>query len=232
MLFRLITAALILLSVALPASALNLNKLPDEALTTAAARMKVKDYAGAREAALTSTDRGGRPFLLGMSSLRLQLWDEAASQLAIAAESYPMLADYALYNQGLALCKLRRWDQAFPPLYKLMKQYPDSSQARAAMMLYADALAAGGYLKEAQQSYASFIERYPLGGDSLSALLGLALCREKLGDPATAAANLKGIWLDYPASQVAVKAAQELQRLAATGVKIVPYTNAELFKRA
>ena len=232
MFFRLIAAAVMLFSATLPAFAHNLNKLSDEALTTAAERMKVRDFSGAHDAALKSTDQAARPFLLGMSALRLELWEEAASQLAVAADSYPLLADYALYHQGLALSKLRRWDQALPPLYKLLKQYPDSSQARAAMILYADTLAAGGYYKEAQQSYASFIERYPSGSDAISALFGSALCRDKQGDPASAAATLRVIWLNYPGSPFAAKAAEELLRLTAAGVKTERYTSAELFKRA
>ena len=231
MLCRIIAAAAILLGTALPASAQNLNPLPDQSLSASAVRMKLKDYSGARAAALESGDKRVRPFLVGMSSLRLELWEEAAGQLAIAAESYPLLADYALYNQGLALSKLRRYDQAFPPLYKLLKQYPESRLARAALILYADCLAAGGYPKEALESYSMFIERYPLGGDALSALLGSALCREKLGDPAAAAAILRGIWLNHPASSVAEKAALELRRLAEGGLKIQQYSSAELFKR-
>jgi soluble lytic murein transglycosylase len=232
MFFRFIAAAVILLGTTLPASALTLNKLPDDALTTAASRMKVKDFVGAREAALKSGDKGVRPMLLGMAALRLEMWEEAAAQLALAAESYPLLADYALYNQGLALTKLGRLDQALPPLYKLLKQYPDSRLARPALLLYGDALAAGGYPKEALQTYGTFVERYPLGSDALSALLGSALCRDKLGDPTAAAVILRAIWIDHPASAIAAKAAQELQRLAANGLKIQPYSNAELFKRA
>jgi soluble lytic murein transglycosylase len=228
---RTIAIAATLLSVTLPASALSLNKPADEALSTASARMKAKDYAGAREAALKSGDTGARPFLVGISCVRLELWEEAASQLAVAAESYPLLADYALYYQGLALSKLVRLDQALPPLYRLLKQYPESRLARAAMILYADTLAAGGYPKEALESYARFIERYPSGGDSLSALLGSALCRERLGDPAAAAAILRGVWLNNPASPTAEKAAQELNRIAAAGTRVEPYTVAELFKR-
>jgi soluble lytic murein transglycosylase len=231
MLCRLIAAALIVLSASVPASALNLNT-PDEAVASAAARMKLKDYSGARTAALKSNDKGPGAFLLGMASLRLELWDEAASQLALAADGYPILADYALYNQGLALSKLGRSDQALPPLYKLLKQYPDSRLARPAMILYADTLAAGEHPKEALESYASFIERYPLGSDSVSALFGSALCRDKLGDPAAAAAVLRGIGLNYPASPFAEKAAGELRRLSAFGAKVEPYTSAELFKRA
>ncbi|HBG07354.1 MAG: lytic transglycosylase [Geobacteraceae bacterium GWC2_58_44] len=231
MVCRLIATTLIILSATLPASALNLNKPVDEALATAAGRMKLKDFNGARQAALLSNDKGARAFLLGISSIRLELWEEGATNLAVAADYYPILADYALYNQGLALSKLGRWDEALTPLYRMLKQYPDSRLARAAVILYADTLAAGGYHKQALESYASFIERYPSGSDSISALFGSALCREKLGDPAAAAAVLRGIWLNSPASPFAEKGADELKRLAAAGTRVEPYTSAELFKR-
>ena len=234
MLCRLIAAAALLLGTALPPCALasiTPVKQTDEPLATAAARMQVKDFAGARQAALKSGNQAARPFLVGIACVRLELWEEAASQLAIAADSYPLLADYALYNQGVALSKLGRQNQALPPLYRLLKQYPESRLARAALLLYADTLAAGGYQQEAAQSYATFIERYPSGGDSISALFASALCREKLGDPAAAALILRGIWLNSPASPVAARAALELNRLAAAGVKSAPYTSAELFKR-
>jgi soluble lytic murein transglycosylase len=228
---RLITATAILLSVTLPASALISNPA-DDPLAAAAGRMKAKDYAGARGAALRSNGSGARAFLIGMSCARLELWEEAASQLAVAADAYPLLADYALYHQGVALSKLGRPDQALLPLFKLLKQYPGSRLARSAMILYSDTLAAGGHPKEALQSYASYLERYPLGSDSRSALLSSALCRERLGDPAAAAAILKGIWLNYPASPTAAVAAQKLVRISAGGTKIEPYTNAELLKRS
>ena len=231
MLYRLIAAALFVLGATLPASAMNPTKPADEALATAAGRMSVKDFRGARDAALKSNDKGPRAFLVGISSLRLELWQDAASQLAVAADAYPILADYALYNQGLALSKLGRFDEALPPLYKLLKQYPDSRLARAALILYGDTLAAGVHHKEALETYASFIERYPLGSDSISALFGSALCRDKLGDPAAAAAVLRLIWLNYPTSPFAEKSARELQRLSALGTKVEPYTSAELFKR-
>lgn len=228
---RIVAAAALLLSATLPASALTPDRPADAPLAAAAGRMQAKDYAGAREAALKSSDIGPRALLLGISCIRLERWEEAAPQLALAAEAYPLLADYALYYQGVALTKLERHYQALPPLYQLLRQYPESRLARQAMLLYADTLAAGGYPKEALESYARFIERYPSGSDSLSARLGTALCREKLGDPAAAAATLREIWLSHPAAAVAAKALQELQRLAAAGTKVEPYSGAELFQR-
>jgi soluble lytic murein transglycosylase len=229
---RTIASAALLLSITLPSLALCQMTTADSQLSSAAARMKVKDFAGAREAALKSSPGGARAFLLGMSCLRLELWEEAAGQLAIAAGSYPLLADYALYQQGVALAKLARNDQALPPLFKLLKQYPDSRLARPALLLYADTLAAGGYPKEALESYGMFLERYPSGADSLAALIGSALCREKLGETATAVIIYRGIWLSHPGSTLADRAQAELARISALGVKVQPYSSAELLKRS
>jgi len=226
---RTVFCAALLFCLTLPAFASPLGS--DGSLASAAERMKLKDYAGAREAALKSGGTGARALLIGMACFRLELWEEAAGQLGAAAEAYPLLADYALYHQGAALAKLGRADQALPPLYRLLKQYPESRLARPAILLYADTLAAGGYQKQALESYASFLERYPSGSDSLAALAGSALCRERLGEPATAAAIYRGIWLNHPTSPLADKAAAELNRISAAGAKVEPYTGAELFKR-
>lgn len=219
-------------SLTLASFAAGLGTPGDAQLAAAASRMKLKDYLGARDAALKSTSTGPRAFMLGMANVRLEQWEEAASQLARAAESYPLLADYALYHQGNALAKMGRNDQALPPLYQLLKNYPESRLTRAAILLYADTLASGNYPQQALESYTTFIERYPSGTDSLTAQLGAALCRERLGDPAAAAAMLRGIWLSHPASSVAERAAQELRRIGEAGTKVEPYTSAELCKRA
>lgn len=229
---RTIAAAALVLCATLPASAANLNKTADAALGAAAQRMQVKDYRGARDAALGINDPALRSFMAGIAAAKMEQWQEAAAQLPAAAQGYPLLADYALYYQGLSLSKLQRHDQALPPLYQLLKQYPDSRLARQALILYADTLFAAGYPKEAQQSYATFVERYPSGSDSISALYGSALCKVKLGDAVAAAAVFRNIYLVYPASPYADKAAIELQNLAATGIKTEPYTSAELYKRA
>ncbi|HJV65977.1 MAG TPA: transglycosylase SLT domain-containing protein [Geomonas sp.] len=231
MFYRVIAAAVVLLFVTLPASALTL-KNADAALAAAAERMKVKDFRGAREAALKSGEKGPRSFLVGMSCIKLEMWEEAASNLAVAAENYPLLADYALYNEGLALSKLGRSDQALAPLYKLLRQYPDSRLYRATMILYGDSMAAAGHAKEALETYTMFIERYPSGSDSISALYGSALCRLQQGDSKTAAAAFRNIWLTYPSSSFADKATEELKKMAAAGSPTEPYTDAELLKRA
>ncbi|MBJ6724100.1 lytic transglycosylase domain-containing protein [Geomesophilobacter sediminis] len=224
------------LSFALSTSAITTvyaSKPGDEALATAAAHLKAKDYQGAHAAAgKSSADNGPKALLLGYSAAKLELWDEAAQQMANAAQSYPLLADYALYYQGLALSKLKKNDEALVPLYKLLKDYRDSRLVRSAWILYADTLYAGGYNKEALASYASFIERYPAGNDSLQAVLGSARCRANLGELPEAVKILRETWINYPAAPIADTAAQELQGLAGRGAAVSPYSTAELMKRA
>ena len=232
MLYRFIATAIIVLSATIPASALTITKPFDEALTAAAARMRAKDYQGAREAALKSNDQGARFLLQGMSSVRLELWEQAAKEMATAEEYYPLLADYALYYQGLALTKLNRPDDALVPLYKMLRNYPESRLTRTAMALYADTMMEAGHHKEALESYTTFIDRYPSGSDSISALYNSALCREKLGDQAGAVAAFRKMWLKYPASSCAGKAEKELQRLRAAGAEVEPYNKQELYNRA
>ncbi|GFO57968.1 murein transglycosylase [Geomonas silvestris] len=229
---RTLAGAACLISLSFAAYAAGLTSPGDPALSQAAARMKVKDFAGARDAALKSSATGARAFLLGMASAKQEKWEDAAGYLSQAAESYPLLADYALYHQGNALAKLGRIDQALQPLYRLLKNYPDSRLNRQATLLYADTLVAGNYHKQALDSYTVFIERYASGSDALSAQLGAALCRDRLGDPAGAAVILRNLWLNHPSSPTAERAGAELQRISQAGAAVPPYSHAELFKRA
>ncbi|UFS69699.1 transglycosylase SLT domain-containing protein [Geomonas sp. RF6] len=224
--------AFIALALAIPASALSPGRFSDPAVVAAAARLKLKDYRGAREAALKASDPGVRSFLVGMTDVKLEFYEDAAPQLAAAAQYLPLLGDYALYNQGLALSKLSRTDEALAPLQKLVKTFPGSRLVRPSLFLSAETLFSCGRYKEALDAYSAFVERYPLGSDSLKALHASALCREKLGDPAGAAAILRGIWIRNPGSGVAQQAADEMSQLAKTGVAIAPYTVDELFRRA
>ncbi|GFO66757.1 murein transglycosylase [Geomonas limicola] len=232
MLCRTLAGAACLISLSFATYAAGLTPPGDAALSQAAGRMKQKDFAGAREAALKSTATGPRAFLLGMACTKQEKWQEAADYLAQAAENYPLLADYALYHQGSALAKLGQVDQALQPLYKLLKNYPDSRLTRQATLLYADTLVAGNYHKQALDSYTVFIERYASGSDALNAQLGAALCRDRLGNPAGAAVILRNLWLNHPSSPVAERAAAELQRIIQAGTAVQPYSRAELFKRA
>jgi len=213
-------------------SALSEGKFADPAVVEAADHLKRSDYRGAREAAVKIADAGIRSFVVGMTDVKLEMYDEAAQQLAYAVDAFPLLGDYALYNEGVALSKGPRPADAAAPLQRLVKSYPGSRQVRPALFLVAETLFSCGRFQEALDSYNAFVERYPLGNDSLKALYASALCREKLGDVPGAVAVLRGIWLKNPGSGVAQQAADQLAQLAKDGATVPPYTTQELAKRA
>lgn len=232
MLCRGIIVFVLLLALSLPAPATELFPLPDQQLALAAREFRQKNYGGARDSAAKAPQGGIREFLLGVSAVRLEEWQAAADHLARAAESFPLLADYALYNQGRALHRLARFSEALPPLQRLAREFPDSPLFRSAQLLQADTLRENMDFKNAYYAYQKFIEKFPTGADSLSATYNSALSLEQLGDQAGATAALRNIWLRYPASSFASKAEADLQRLAAGGVRVEPYSGEELLRRA
>jgi soluble lytic murein transglycosylase len=218
--------------VSVPASGLTLSNSVDPGLATAAARMRARDYAAARDAAAQLPPGGARDLLLGMAAARAGEAETAAAVLGRAADTFPLLADYALFTRADSLRRLGRFSEALPVLEKLVREYPESSLNRAAMLLYADTLADKGDFNPAIQAYQRFIERYPAGSDALSALFRTAQCRDLSGDTAIAVTSLRSIWLNNPGSPMAAKAEEELRTIAGRGIKIPPYTAEELLRRA
>ncbi|SNB45850.1 tetratricopeptide repeat protein [Geobacter sp. DSM 9736] len=220
--------AFILLSV--PASGLTVLAQAG-ALEQAASKMKDKDYDAAREAALAAPPGGARDLVAGMAAFRAERWEDAALSLGRASETLPLLADYALFYRAQALFTLSRFSESIAPLQALQNKYPESPLLRRGRILMADAFFASGDYRAALDTYLKFMENYPSGSDSLTAVYQTALCREKLDDMKGAVAALRGAWLAYPASDIAVKAEKELRRMNEHGATIPPYTEEELLKR-
>ena len=214
-----------------PAFAGESGKSGAEPLSAAAEQMKLKNYSTAATLAAATPENGPKSLLSGMAALKGGRAEAAVPLLAKAADSYPLLADYALYYQAKALLLQAKQVDAAATLQKLQKLYPESPLARRALLLQADASFDSGNLAEAETLYLRFIEKFASGGDALQASYRTAICREKLGDPDAAVKILRSIWLYSPASAEAAKAEKDLQRLAEAGKTALPYTPQELFKR-
>jgi len=227
------TPFVILLCVILsiPASGGILPDTTPDHLSLAVQHIRAKDYRAAGVAARQAPAGGMRDFVIGMSAYKSSEWEEAASALARAAETFPLLADYALYYQADAIFRRGQYADSIPPLEKLLKEYPDTPLHRPALLLIANARFEGKEYPSALVAYQRFIEKYPAGSDSLNALLRSALCQEQMGDTTAAAAIYRSIWLKYPAADVAGKAEENLQRLAKRGIDMKPYSTDELFRR-
>ncbi|GAM11507.1 soluble lytic murein transglycosylase [Geobacter sp. OR-1] len=234
--FRFITVAslLLLLFLSVPASGMKsrLFPLPADTVAPAADLLRSKDYTGAARLAKAAPAGGARDFIAGVASYRAKEWEEASNHLQAAAKSFPILADYALYFQARSLNALKRYDDALIPLQELLKLYPDTPVKRQAMILLADTLYEQNNFKAATSAYQKFIETYPSGSDALNAQYRIALCREALGEPASAAKILRTLWLTSPASTQAAAAKDDLKRLTAAGSPPETYTGEELFRRA
>jgi len=228
MFFRSFSTIAMLLFLTLPASGINLYPLPDDALIKASAHFRDKEYQAAREAALLAPKGGVRDVMLGMAASKLEQWEDAAGCLSRAAEGFPLLADYALFNQARALNKLGKHAEALVPLRKVLKNYPESSLVRGAALLLGNALYDSGDYKGALSAFGEFIEKYPAGTDSLSALHKSALCREQLANMTGAVSILRSIALNYPASAVAGKAGEDLERVGRKGASVAPFSPSEL----
>jgi len=214
------------------ASAGDVSNKPESPLVPAAAQLKLKNYSAALRFAAELPENGQRHLLTGFAEFKRGRNIEAAELLGKAAKSYPLLADYALYYQAEALIKAGRSPEAILVLKTLQKVYPDSPLLRKSLLLEADTLFEIEEYASAEPVFLKFIEKYPSGKDSLQASYRLAVCREKKGDGAGAAALLRSLWLNSPASLLASKAEEDLQRVSAAGVEIKPYSAQELFKRA
>ena len=232
MLHRSFLASLVLVTITVSSSSAALFPLPDGHLSSAADSIRLKDFRSARDTAEKAPAGGVREFVLGYTSFRLEQWDEAAKHFDTASKSFPLLADYALYNEARALVKLSRFNESLPVFQKLIGEFHDSPLLRTSRELYAEALYDSGDYRNAYAAYQKFIEHYASGADSLAATYKSALCLEQLGNGKGAAITLRNIWLKSPASPYAAKAQAELQRLAASGVPVTAFATDELLRRA
>lgn len=229
---RLTLATALLLCLAVSASSQNITPSPDPKLVTAAQRLKLKDYRGAQDSAKGAADAPEKDLIAGVAAHRLEEWAEAAELLGRAAKELPLVADYTLFWQADAFYRAARHDEALETVKRLLRDWPESPLVRRARLLQADILFARSDLKEAQAAYIRFVEIYPSGSDSVTALYQAARCREGLGEEAKAVQELRGLWLAYPASPVADDAEERMRELASRGFAAAPYSPDELFRRA
>ncbi len=209
-----------------------LSSLADDFLTHAASSYREKDFGAAYSSAGKSSDVNLRTFVRGMSALRLEKYEEAATLLAEVEQKVPTIGDYAALYQAEALLKLRRYPAALAKAAALPATYPASRTIRRAERLFADIQYEAGDYKGALKSYQSFVERYPSGSDSIEAAFSAARCREEVADTAGALLAYRSLWINNPASPSALKAQERIAQLERAGFKAPPSQPEELLKRA
>lgn len=204
----------------------------DDYLNRAAAQYREKDFGAAYTSAGKSADQTHRAFVRGMAALRLEKFEEAAALLADAEQKVPLIADYAALYQAEALFKLKQYPGAAAKAASIRTLFPASKLGRRSEKLFADILYESGDYKGALKSYQSYIEKYPVGMDSVDASFASARCREETADSAGALLIYRSIWLNNPASPLAARSLERVKQLELSGLKISPYGAEEFLKRA
>lgn len=204
----------------------------DELLSSAAVKLREKDYGNAAALAQKAVASPQRSFLLGVAYLRQDKAADAVPLLAEAQQKLPLLGDYAALYQAEALLKLKRYIEAAAKAASIPKAYPSSLLIRRSQKLFADIFFESGDYKGALKVCQAFVEKYPSGGDSVDTLFKAGRCREETGDKTAAAQIYRSIWLNNPAAPQADMAQERLKELDKSGVKVAVYTPEELLRRA
>lgn len=156
--------------------------------------------------------------------------EDALLHLRSVEQEPTRVADRIALRRGELLRELNMPEQACEA-YALATQSPDREVAvRAQIGSVYCALEASD--KKAEAQLQALLSRYPhlTARESLS--FTLALARERWGNPQGAAALLRKIDLERPATPVAGRARAELARLREQGVKVEPYNWREQVLRA
>ena len=207
---------------------------PESAWRLALERIGAKDYQGAapllddlhKSDAFSKANEAG--FLLGVSLYRQQRWQEAAPALEAAAAQLPALADYALYYAASADEALGLKSEALATLSRLLQEHPASLLSERAQRdrarLYADA----NLLSQAEEAYRDYLSRASDAARRREAMLALAEITLKGEKRREAEDLLRELWLKWPGSREAVRAAELLTSMA----EAQPFTLDEQFESA
>lgn len=221
-LFPLLLASLLLFSCG-GATAAN-----DEQLQRAAQQLRNRQYQEALQSLQKAPASGRRSLMAGIGLMRLNKPQDALPYLLEAERSYPLLADHAAALRAQALFQLQQFREAAEVATKTAKASQAAALTQEMEKLSADALFEANDLKAALAAYQQFTTRYSLGRDSVAARYQAAVCRERLGELPAALSEYRTIWLKYPASPQADKAAEALKRLNQAN----SFTPDELYQRA
>jgi soluble lytic murein transglycosylase len=213
-------------------SLVSLSCNADDLYTRAASLFSEKSYEESLSLARKSPDSPQRTFLMGISALRQGKTEESLSLLAEAEQKLPLVGDYAAFYQVEALIKLKKYSEASAKAATIRTFYPSSSLIRRAEKLRLDSFAAAGDYPGMLKLSQAFIEKYPLGSDSVDALFLSGQSCEATGNKTGAAQIYRSIWLNNPLAPQAKKSRERLKELEKGGVTFSPFTVEELLRRA
>lgn len=152
-------------------------------------------------------------FLTGQTLRSLRKWPEAAGAFSLAAEIFPLLADYALFHEGEAWREAGEVQKSLGAFQRLMTLYPRSLSAPRGGLKMAEIYLESGEFQKAAGICQRLLTSSPIQDVQAGVLFLLGQAQEGMEKWREALAIYDKIWLDHPLHRSARKAEDRRNRL-------------------
>lgn len=152
---------------------------------------------------------------LGDTYLYTDEFDRASDYYGQAAHRAPSSADYPLFQQAVISGYKRQYDDKLATLATLMERFPTSSLIPDALLEKAESQIQLGRKADAVATYRELTDRYAATAQGRRGYVGMAMMLLDTGRRNEAYEAYKAVIRNYPTSDEALVAVEELQRMAA-----------------
>lgn len=186
-------------------------------------RFQLRSYAAARQAfekaaaakSLAAATRADAYSRIGDCLYYAKSYSEAAAAYDRAYSTHHPSGDYPLFQKAVMMGLTKSHDAKIAIINRLLKEYPNSPIASAAMMQKADAFVAQGDSEAAVSAYDDISSHYKGSADARKAMLQKAITLRGMGNDDRAIDSYKRLISQYPSSDEAKTAAEDLKLIFA-----------------
>ncbi|MGN1245774.1 MAG: tetratricopeptide repeat protein [Muribaculaceae bacterium] len=194
-------------------------------------RFQLRSYAAARTAfekavaskSLSDASRADAYSRIGDTYYYAKSYSEAASAYDRAYSTHHASGDYPLFQKAVMMGLTKSHAAKIEIINRLLKEYPNSPIASAAMLQKAEAYVAANDGEAAVNAYEEISNRFQGTADARKALLQKAITQRGMGNEARAIESYKSVISHYPTSEEATAAAEDLKLIYADRGELQQY---------
>lgn len=131
--------------------------------------------------------------------------------------------DYALYQKAIMMGLTKDYSGKIAAIDNMLKQFPSSSLAPAALLEKANTHSLNGNNTAAAEAYGQLVKRFPATTEARKGLLQLAINQRYVGEESKAISTYKQVITKYPTSEEATVAAEDLKLIYADNGNLKEY---------
>lgn len=140
---------------------------------------------------------------------------EAGENYDLAYSQNPSAGDYPMYQQAIMMGLQKKYSDKVFTMDEMIHRFPESPLVPAALLEKAEAYTALGEVDKAIEMYNILLDDYGATAYGRKGLLQLAIARLNRGDRVEAITDYRKIISDYPTSEEAMIAIDDLKRIYA-----------------